>query len=104
MRLACLPDCRRWEQPLLSHYLERLRALGVESPSFDDAWIAHRRDVMWGFYVWFFNAFTYQTEPSNTAACTRFATAMIDHDTVSLLAWAGRSAFGHINSMRAPSI
>jgi len=41
---------------------------------------------MWGFYVWLFNGFTYQTEANNTAACARFATAMIDHDTVSLLA------------------
>jgi len=80
-----LPDRRRWEQPLLNHYLDQLRALGVDAPSFDEAWLAHRRDVMWGFYVWLFNGFTYQSESNNTAACTRFATAMIDHDTVAAL-------------------
>ena len=80
-----LPDRRRWEQPLLGHYLERLRALGVDAPSFDEAWLAYRRDVMWGFFTWFFNGFTYQSEANNTAACTRFATAMIDHDTPALL-------------------
>ncbi|MFW9929258.1 MAG: phosphotransferase, partial [Candidatus Thorarchaeota archaeon] len=62
-----VPDRRRWEQALLQHYLSRLESRGVRAPGFDEAWIAHRRDVMWGFFIWFFNGFTYQSEANNTA-------------------------------------
>jgi aminoglycoside/choline kinase family phosphotransferase len=80
-----LPDRRRWEGALLQHYMERLRSHGIAVPDFDAAWLAHRRDVVWGFFVWLLNSSEFQTEAKNTAAATRFAMAMLDHDTYATL-------------------
>jgi aminoglycoside/choline kinase family phosphotransferase len=43
---------REHEQRLLSHYRERLRALGVETaPSADEIWNEYRRAMVWGVYI-----------------------------------------------------
>lgn len=76
-----LVDRRRWETALLQYYLSRLTAYGVEPPSFDEAFDAYRREVIWGFLIWLLNGSHFQTESNNTAAATRFGMAMIDHDT-----------------------
>lgn len=76
-----LEDRRRWEAALLQHYLLRLAVYGVEPPGFDEAFDAYRRDVVWGLLIWMLNGSNFQTETNNTAAATRFAMAMIDHDT-----------------------
>lgn len=76
-----LVDRRRWEGALLQHYLHSLALEGIEAPSFDKAWSAYRRDVIWGLLIWMLNSSKFQTEANNTAAAVRFATAMIDHDT-----------------------
>jgi hypothetical protein len=55
--------------------------VGVDTPSFDSAWAAYRRDVVWGLLIWLLNSSQFQTEANNTAAAVRFAMAMIDHDT-----------------------
>ena len=78
-------DRRRWESALLQHYLGRLAVYGVEPPSFDAAFDAYRRDVVWGLLIWMLNGSHFQTEANNTAAATRFAMAMIDHDTFARL-------------------
>lgn len=75
-----LIDRRRWEGALLAHYLDCLRVEGIEPPSFDDAWAAYRRDVVWGLLIWMLNGSHFQTEANNTAAATRFAMAMVDLD------------------------
>ena len=80
-----LPDRRRWEGALLEHYLAALRGHGIDAPDFDTAWLLYRREVVWGFFIWFLNSWDFQTESRNTAAATRFAMAMIDHDTYGLL-------------------
>jgi Ecdysteroid kinase-like family len=80
-----LVDRRRWEGALIEHYLSSLKALGVTPPSFDEAWAAYRRDVVWGLLIWMLNGSQFQTEANNTAAATRFAMAMIDHDTFAAL-------------------
>lgn len=80
-----LVDRRRWEGALLDHYLTCLKAEGVTPPSFDEAWAAYRRDVIWGLLIWMLNGSHFQTEANNTAAATRFAMAMIDHDTFGAL-------------------
>lgn len=80
-----LPDRRRWEGALLHHYLARLAEHGVAAPGFDDAFLAYRRDAIWGFVIWFFNGFTFQSEANNTVATARFANALIDLDTMRLL-------------------
>jgi hypothetical protein len=76
---------REWEGPLLQHYLAALEGFGVEAPSFEHAWHAYRREMIWGFIIWLLNSSDYQTESNNTAAAARFATAMIDHDTFGIL-------------------
>src|SRR3546814_17397238 len=73
-----LVDRRRWEGALLAHYLSCLRAEGVDPPSFDDAWAAYRRDVVWGLLIWMLNGSHFQTEANNTAAATPFAMPMAD--------------------------
>ncbi|MBV9511671.1 MAG: phosphotransferase [Caulobacteraceae bacterium] len=76
-----LVDRRRWEGALLQHYLAALRAHGIEPPGFDEAWAAYRRDLVWGLLIWMLNGSEFQTESNNTAAATRFAMAVVDHDT-----------------------
>ncbi len=76
-----LVDRRRWEAALLQYYLSRLAAYGAAAPSFDAAYDAYRRDVVWGLLIWMLNGSHFQTEANNTAAATRFAMAMIDHET-----------------------
>jgi hypothetical protein len=80
-----VPDRRRWEAALLEFYLLQLRSHHVEAPTFEQAWLAYRRDVMWGFFVFLLNDFNFQPESVNTAAASRFAAAMLDHDTFGLL-------------------
>ena len=80
-----LLERRRWQGPLLQHYLTCLTANGVAAPSFDEAWTAYRRDVVWGLLIWMLNSSNFQTESNNTAAATRFAMAMIDLDTLRAL-------------------
>ncbi|MBV1688917.1 ecdysteroid 22-kinase family protein [Novosphingobium sp. G106] len=80
-----LVDRRRWEAALLQHYLARLAAYGVIPPTFDEAFDAYRRNTVWGLLIWMLNGSHFQTETNNTAAATRFAMAMIDHDTFARL-------------------
>jgi aminoglycoside phosphotransferase family enzyme len=79
-----VPDRRVHEQDLLRHYVGRLEAHGGPALDFDDAWLAYRRELVWGMFVFLINGPT-QTEYSNTAAAARFAAAMLDHDTNGLL-------------------
>ena len=80
-----LVDRRRWQGALLQHHLATLATCGVESPSFDTAFAAFRRDVIWGLLIWMLNGSHFQTEANNTAAATRFAMAMVDLDTFGAL-------------------
>lgn len=81
-----LVDRRRWQGALLQHYLEALAIYGVKSvPTFDEAFAAFRRDVIWGHLIWMLNGSHFQTEANNTAAATRFAMAMVDLDTFGAL-------------------
>lgn len=70
---------------MLQHYLHCLAQQGIEPPSFDAAWAAYRRDVIWGLLIWMLNSSRFQTEANNTAAATRFAMAMLDLDTFGAL-------------------
>lgn len=78
-------DRRHWERGLLAHYLDCLAAHGVRPPSFENAWLAYRRDILYCFLVWAVNDVKYQLETVNVANTVRFAAAMLDHDTLDLL-------------------
>ncbi|MEW2355735.1 phosphotransferase [Spirillospora sp. NPDC029432] len=76
-------DRRRNEHDLLRHYLDRLRAAGVEAPSWDDAWLGVRRGIVHGFYLW---GVTQQVKPAMTSELQhRLGTAAADHDSFAVL-------------------
>ncbi|GAA2445962.1 phosphotransferase [Actinomadura vinacea] len=71
-------DRRRTEKDLLRHYLDRLRAAGVEAPSWDEAWLGFRRGVVHGFYLW---SITLKVAPEITSTLQhRLGTAAADHE------------------------
>jgi hypothetical protein len=45
-------DRRAWEMDLLRFYLDRLQAAGGKPPAFDDAWLAYRRNSLYGYFCW----------------------------------------------------
>ena len=78
-------DRRVQERDLLRHYLDQLAAHGVTPPRFDDAWDAHRREVVYGLFIFLINETRFQTEAVNTAYTARFGTAALDYGTHELL-------------------
>jgi hypothetical protein len=81
-----LEDRRNWEQPLLSHYLSRLREYGVATaPDFEQAWEAYRREAIYGLFIFLINETGFQTEATNTAYAARFGAAAVDHRSFELL-------------------
>ncbi|ADP82142.1 phosphotransferase family protein [Pseudofrankia inefficax] len=71
-------DRRRCERDLLAHYLDRLKAGGVDAPHPDQAWNDIRRGILHGFYLW---AITLKVDPAiTTALLERLGTAAADHD------------------------
>ena len=81
-----LADRPRWERALLMHYLDRLRAHGVRSPPrFDEAWLAYRRQIIYGLFYWLVNPVEFQAEVNNCAVAPRFAMAALEHGTLGLL-------------------
>lgn len=77
-----LHDRRRWEKDLLRHYLKSLAAQGIAAPSFEAAWEAHRREIVYGLFIFLINETRFQTEAINTAYTARFGAAALDHGTV----------------------
>jgi len=45
-------DREKAERDLLQHYLDELRAFGVEPPSWDEMWDAYRIGNVYGFFMW----------------------------------------------------
>lgn len=85
-------DRRKTEQDLVRHYLDRLRAAGIEPPSWDDAWQGIRRGILHGFYLW---GITLLVDPKVTNVLqTRLGTAAADHDVFA----EGRLAGGRLTS------
>ena len=74
---------RRWESSLLHRYLESLHNLGILAPTPENAWLAYRCWHFWGLLVWLVNSTDYHTEAQITGMATRFAWAVIDHDSLS---------------------
>ncbi|XVQ15814.1 phosphotransferase [Spirillospora sp. CA-255316] len=72
-------DRRRTEKDLLRHYLDSLRANGVEPPSWDDVWLGFRRGVLYGFYLW---GVTQKVAPEITGALLRrLGIAATEHES-----------------------
>lgn len=80
-----IEDRRRWERPLLMRYLRRLRALGVDAPDFEEAWLLYRCELVYGLFIFLINEVKFQSEAVNTAYAARFAAAVTDHGSLDLL-------------------
>lgn len=78
-------DRRRWEGPLVQHYLEELTRSGIEAPDFEDAMRQYGIFLAHGYCVFLLNESFFQSEAINTAYTARFSAAMIDRDTIGLL-------------------
>jgi thiamine kinase-like enzyme len=77
------PDRRANERELLSLYLDNLRALGIEPPGWDQAWLDYRKGVAHGFFMW---AITQQVHLEMIQTLLRrLGTAAADFDTFELL-------------------
>jgi thiamine kinase-like enzyme len=73
-------DRRRAEDDLVRHYLDRLAAGGVESPTQDEVRRGLRRGLLHGFYLW---GITLKVDPPITSALLeRLGTAVDDHDAL----------------------
>lgn len=82
-----VPERRAHERALVAHYREELIRAGVgEAPSLDD--LMHQFGCMLvnGYAIFMINASAFQPEAINTAYTARFSSAMLDHDTLGLIA------------------
>jgi hypothetical protein len=69
----------RHERDLLSHYLDRLRAGGVEPPSWEEMWEEYRRGIVYGFYLWGITRLV--DAPIIAELLHRFGHAALAHDS-----------------------
>ena len=75
-------DRRRSEDDLVRHYLDTLRAGGVDVAYGDDVWRGLRRGFVHGFFLW---GITLKVKPEKTTALLeRLGTAVDDHDAFAL--------------------
>lgn len=80
-------DRPRWERALVRHYLDELRFRGIaDALGFDEAMRQHGAFLIEGFCLVLTNDAYFQPEPPITAYAARFSQAMLDNDTVGLLA------------------
>jgi aminoglycoside phosphotransferase (APT) family kinase protein len=78
-------DRRSWEEDLLRRYLEQLAAHGIDAPGFDEAWTQYRRQPLYGLVIWMLSPPEQQPEDICRACSSRFAAAVLDHQTLELL-------------------
>jgi hypothetical protein len=78
-------DRRAWEKALLTGYLADLRSFGIDTPSFEEAWLAYRAAAICPLMIWLNNSSSWQPEATNTANAARAAAAVLDHDSFGLL-------------------
>ena len=76
----------RAEAALVRHYLDELRRAGVEAPPLDEAMRQYGIFLLYGHFIWMTTDAYRQAEAVNTANAARVSAAMLDHDTIGLLA------------------
>jgi thiamine kinase-like enzyme len=78
---------RAMERDLLTFYLERLRAYGVNAPPpFETIWTEYRRAVIWGFWVgWVSTPLSCYGWEVTVANHLRLAACIRDHDSLHLM-------------------
>jgi aminoglycoside phosphotransferase (APT) family kinase protein len=81
-----LADRARWEGDLVHHYLDELRANGADAPPFDVAMDQYTIFLLYGLFIWMTTESHYQAEVVNTANAARVSAAMVDLDSIALIA------------------
>jgi hypothetical protein len=79
-------DRAKWEGALVRHYLDQLAANGASPPSFEEAMHQYGLFLVYGLFIWITTESKYQPETVNTANAVRVSQAMLDHDTLGLVA------------------
>jgi hypothetical protein len=71
------------ERDLLKHYLGKMRSLGAEMPSLDEAWTLYRQACVYGYFLW---ALTRTVEPATIhECCKRLGSAVARHESMRIL-------------------
>jgi aminoglycoside phosphotransferase (APT) family kinase protein len=73
------------ERDLLSAYLDRLRALGVEPPALDEAWLRYRQNVLYGVMMWLITPDGVHTDEAQACFLERCLTAAEELETMAAL-------------------
>ena len=81
-----VPDRREHERDLVAHYRAELIANGIEPPPLDALMHDYGCYLATGYLIFLVNAADFQPEAINTAYTARFSAAMLDHDTIGLVA------------------
>jgi hypothetical protein len=81
-----VPDRRRHERALVAHYRDELIRCGVEAPPLEEFMHQFGCFLANGYAIFLVNASDFQPEAINTAYTARFSSAMLDHDTIGLVA------------------
>ena len=76
-----IPVRRASERHLLRHYLDRLKAHGVDAPDMDTAWLAYRRYNAYGLFVKIVNPDIFKPREINVAWMARHVAATEDLET-----------------------
>jgi hypothetical protein len=79
-----IPERRAQERALVQHYLDALAGQGGPRRKFDDAWLDYRRFHMHGMF-WAICPESMQPREKVHTATDRHMTAIMDHDTLTLL-------------------
>ncbi|MCX7864355.1 MAG: ecdysteroid 22-kinase family protein [Novosphingobium sp.] len=84
-----VPDRRAHERDLVAHYRYEMASHGIDLPSLDE--LMHQFGIFLanGYLIFIVNASEFQPEAINTAYTARYSSAMLDHDTIGLLAKLG---------------
>lgn len=79
-------DRPTWEGPLVRHYLDRLTVHGAAAPAFEEAMRQYGIFLVYAHFIWATTESKYQPETVNTANAARVSQAMLDRDTIGLVA------------------
>ncbi|BBZ14917.1 aminoglycoside phosphotransferase family protein [Mycobacterium branderi] len=78
-------DRRTHETDLLRGYLDRLVAADVASPTFDEAWLRYRQNVLYGVLMWLITPDGVHTDEAQRCFLQRCLTAAEDLETMRAL-------------------
>jgi len=79
-------DRPHWEGALVQHYLSEVARNGAVPPGFDEAMHQYGVFLTYGHFIWLTTESHYQPEAVNTANVARVSAAMLQHDTMGLIA------------------